>query len=196
MKTIGYMRVSTPYQKFDSQEQALSKFGVDKIYREQISGSVENRKQLKKALKLLCPGDTLVVFKLDRLARSTKHLLTLMEHFEKNDITFISIENSIDTSSPMGKFFFTIMSAFSEMESAIIKERIHSGLQAAQEKGIVLGRPTKKEKIEKAIYLYASSNLNVRDISIECSLSETTIYNHLKKNKIERRYNKISTLIS
>ncbi len=108
MAIIGYMRISTAHQKFDSQEQALKKFGVNKLYQEQDSGRNPHRLVLKQVLKKLKKGDTLVIFKLDRLARSTKQLLHLLEDFDKRGIHFVSIQNNIDTSTPMGKFFLPL----------------------------------------------------------------------------------------
>ena len=111
MAKIGYMRVSTCHQKFDSQEKALKEFGVDHLFKEYGSGRNTDRSELNKALACLAPGDTFVIFKLDRLSRTTRQLLFLIEEFEKRNIQFVSLQNHIDTSTPMGKFFFTIMGA-------------------------------------------------------------------------------------
>lgn len=183
MTTIGYMRISTTHQKFDSQMVALTNYGVDKIFKEQESGRKEARTELNKAICSLNPGDTFVVYKLDRLARSTRHLLQLMDIFEKKSINFISLENNIDTSTPMGKFFFTVMSAFSEMEANLIRERVLSGLEAAKEKGTTLGRPVMIDQVEQALTLYTTTNLAVSKIAEECNLSTRTVYNHIKKKK-------------
>ena len=112
MAIIGYMRVSTTHQKFDSQLQALHKYGVDQIFKEYESGTKASRFQLKRALKALKPGDTFVIFKLDRLARSTKQLLLLLEEFEEKQIHFVSIQNNLDTATPMGKFFLPLWALF------------------------------------------------------------------------------------
>lgn len=181
MAVIGYMRVSTQHQKFDSQQSALEKYGVDKMFQEYESGRKRERSELNKALKILQPGDTFVIFKLDRLARGTKQLLTLMEMFEEKKINFVSIENNIDTSTPMGKLMFTIMSAFAEMEADLIRERILAGLSAAKEKGVTLGRPVQFEKINQALNLYQFTSLSIDEISEECQLSKQTIYTHCKK---------------
>lgn len=134
MAVIGYMRVSTHLQKFDSQQQALDDYGVDMIFKEYESGRKSFRNELNKALDILEPGDTFVIFKLDRLARGTKQLLVLLERFNELNINFVSIENNIDTSTPMGRFFFTIMGAFAEMEAELIRERVLAGLNAAKQK--------------------------------------------------------------
>lgn len=185
------MRVSTPHQKFDSQLSALNNYGVDKIYKECESGCKNNRIELKKVLKKLKYGDTLVVFKLDRLARNAKQLLHLMEKFEKNNIKFVSIQNNIDTATPIGKFFFTIMGAFAEMEATLIRERVTSGLDAARENGVILGRPILTDQINTALNLYVETTYPVHKIATDCGISVSTIYNHIRKNNIVRnRINK------
>ncbi|WP_314067981.1 recombinase family protein [uncultured Vagococcus sp.] len=186
MTTIGYMRVSTHHQKFDSQQKALDDYGVDILFKEYESGRKINRSELDKALEALKPGDTFVIFKLDRLARSTKQLLHLLEGFENNHIQFVSIQNNIDTSTPMGRFFFTVMSAFSEMEAELIRERVMAGLQAARVNGKILGRPERTKQIQKALKMYCTTTLSVAEISKKCDISAPTIYNHLKKNNISR----------
>lgn len=187
MTVIGYMRVSTHYQKFDSQENALEKYGVDKLYKEYESGTKEERVQLNKALLSLKPGDTFVIFKLDRLARSTKQLLLLMEDFEQREINFVSIQNQIDTSTAMGRFFFTVMSAFSEMEAELIRERVKAGLIAAKENGKTLGRPKQIDEIQKALDMYTTTTLPISVIASECHISESSIYSHARKQNISRK---------
>lgn len=181
MTKIGYMRVSTTHQKFDSQLQALNQYGVDTIYKEFESGLKQERSELKKALLTLKPGDTFVIFKLDRLARGTKQLLELMEYFNQNSIHFISIQNNIDTSTAMGRFFFTVMGAFAEMEAELIRERVTAGLIAAKENGTRLGRPSKTKQVERALRLYDETSLPVSEIAKICKISAQTIYFHIKK---------------
>lgn len=187
MTVIGYMRVSTHQQKFDSQQKALKDYGVEIVYKEHESGRKEARTELNKALRALQPGDTFVIFKLDRLARSTKQLLSLLEGFEKRNIHFVSIQNDIDTSTPMGKFFFTVMSAFSEMEAALIRERVLAGLDAARDNGKTLGRPSRTKEIDEALNLYVTTNFSVKTIAKMCHISVPTIYNHLQRENIPRR---------
>lgn len=180
MRVIGYARVSTNHQKFDSQVDALMEFGVDKIYTEKESGCKQDRPVLEQVLKELQEGDTLVIFKLDRLARGTKHLLELMSYFEERNIKFVSIQNQIDTSTPIGKLLFTIMGAFAEMEASLIRERVVAGLDSARNKGVVLGRPQLSKEVGQAIDLYENSQLEVDDILIECNISKSTLYRHIK----------------
>lgn len=187
MGTIGYMRVSTAHQKFDSQEKALKAYGVDIIYKEYESGTKTERSQLNKALASLKPGDTFVIFKLDRLARTTKQLLSIMEEFKQKQINFISIQNQIDTSTPMGRFFFTVMGAFAEMEAELIRERVMAGLDAARDKGTTLGRPTREKQVKKALILYQQTSLPITDIAYKCGVSPSTIYNYARKENISRK---------
>ncbi|MBO0439997.1 recombinase family protein [Candidatus Enterococcus ikei] len=186
MTVIGYMRVSTHYQKFDSQQQALEEYGVDIIFKEHESGRKVYRNELNKALDILKPGDTFVIFKLDRLARGTKQLLMLLEKFNDQNINFVSIENNIDTSTPMGRFFFTIMGAFAEMEAELIRERVLAGLSAAKKNGVILGRPPLVNEVNQAIYLYHNTDIPIDEISKRCGISISTIYHHLRKDGIYR----------
>lgn len=186
MAVIGYMRVSTHYQKFDSQQKALENYGVDIIYKERESGRKTVRSELNKALKKLKSGDTFVIFKLDRLARGTKQLLNLLEEFDKRNIHFVSIQNNIDTSTAMGRFFFTIMGAFAEMEAELIRERVLAGLEAAKKNGKQLGRPPRTREVEKAMYLYQNSTLSVPEIAKRCDLAIPTVYHHIKKRNLLR----------
>ena len=187
MATIGYMRVSTQQQKFDSQQRALEAYGVDQMFKEYESGRKEKRSELSKALAALEPGDTFVIFKLDRLARGTKQLLHVLEDFEKRDIKFVSIQNNIDTSTPMGRFFFTIMSAFAEMEAELIRERVMAGLEAARENGTSLGRPTRTKQVNEALKMYQETNKTVAEISRLCDISVPSIYYHLDKQNVPRK---------
>lgn len=187
MAIIGYMRVSTTHQKFDSQQLALEKYGVDIIYKEYESGKKVARNELNRALDCLQEGDTFVIFRLDRLARGTKQLLTLLETFEQRSIHFVSIQNQIDTSTPMGKFFFTVMGAFAEMEAELIRERVVAGLVAAKDNGKTLGRPTRSREAEQAIDLYLNTELTVAEITKKCKISVPTLYNYLKLYNIPKK---------
>ncbi|MBO0422351.1 resolvase [Enterococcus plantarum] len=189
MAVIGYMRVSTHQQKFDSQQKALERYGVDLIYKERESGRKTSRSELNKVLACLKSGDTLVIFKLDRLSRGTKQLLSLLEEFEQRNIHFVSIQNNIDTTTAMGRFFFTVMGAFAEMEAELIRERVMAGLDAARESGQQLGRPPRTKEVNEALKLYANSDLTVPEIAKRCNLSVPTVYNHIRKQKLLKRNN-------
>lgn len=185
MKTIAYARISTHHQQLDAQISALQKYGYDKIYMEQESGRKTKRVQLNLALSSLEPGDTFIIFKLDRLSRGTKHLLELMDFFSEHNINFVSIQNNIDTGTPMGKFFFTIMSAFAEMEADLIRERVISGLDAAKERGVTLGRPPKNINKSQVIQQFLETNLSISKIAELNSVSRPTVYRYLKSHNID-----------
>ncbi|HAG3150186.1 TPA: recombinase family protein [Salmonella enterica] len=141
MARVGYIRVSTIDQNVDLQHNALNCANCDLIIEDKISGKTAVRPGLKRALKVLKTGDTLVVWKLDRLGRSVKNLVELVTELRERGIEFLSLTDSIDTSTPMGRFFFHIMSALAEMERELIVERTRAGLAAARERGRVGGRP-------------------------------------------------------
>lgn len=187
MKTIGYARVSTTHQNLRAQTTALKKYGCTKIYTERVSGRQTDHPVLDKTLEKLKPGDTFVIFKLDRLSRGTKQLLDLSEFFRKNDINFVSVQNNIDTHSSMGKFFFAVMSAFAEMEADLIRERVLAGLEAARESGIVLGRPPSNKNVELVIELYKNTDLPITEIAKQAELSRTTVYKYLEKYHVPKR---------
>lgn len=143
---FGYARVSTNDQNMDLQIDALKKVNVDKIFEEKITGAKKERPELSELLKVIRPGDTIIIYKLDRISRSTKHLIELTELFEEKEINFISIQDSIDTSTSVGKFFFRIMANLAELERDIIVERTKAGLTAARARGRYGGRPHKCSK--------------------------------------------------
>lgn len=132
---FGYARVSTEEQNLDMQIDVLNKYGVERIFQEKMTGTKKDRPQLDELLKLLRKGDKVVVYKLDRISRSTKHLIELSEQFNEMAVDFVSISDSIDTSTAMGKFFFRTMASIAELERDIISERTKSGLQAARARG-------------------------------------------------------------
>lgn len=140
---IGYIRVSTNEQNTDLQREALERAGCEQFFEEKMSGTVENRPALKRALKALSPGDTLVVWKLDRLGRSMRNLVLLVDELRRREVHFRSVTDSIDTSSSMGRFIFHIMSALAEMERELIVERTRAGLASARAKGRIGGRRPK-----------------------------------------------------
>ena len=132
---IGYVRVSTNDQNTDLQRNALNCAGCELIFEDKISGTKSERPGLKKLLRTLSAGDTLVVWKLDRLGRSMRHLVVLVEELRERGINFRSLTDSIDTSTPMGRFFFHVMGALAEMERELIVERTKAGLEAARAQG-------------------------------------------------------------
>ncbi len=154
---IGYARVSTQDQNLDLQLAALKKAGCKKILDDKISGNRFERPGLTKTLELLREGDTLVVWKLDRLGRSVKNLVDLVSQLQAQKIGFRSLTDSIDTGTPSGRFFFHVMASLAEMERELTIERTKAGLVAARKQGRTGGRPRHitDTKIESARKLYS-----------------------------------------
>ena len=180
---IGYARVSTEEQNLDAQMDALKKEGCDQIFSEKITGYKADRQELIKALSYVREGDTLVVWKLDRLGRTLKQLIEFMEELKKRGVHFKSIQDSIDTSTATGTFFFHVMGAFAELERELIKERTRAGLNAARSRGRQGGRPEvhKNNKKEMAYEMYMKNDKSVEEIADALGMSRTTIYRFIRK---------------
>jgi DNA invertase Pin-like site-specific DNA recombinase len=174
---VGYARVSTQDQNLELQLAALKKVGCKKFYQDQISGTKNNRPGLQLALEVLRKGDTFVVWKLDRLGRSVKGLVDLINQLHQKEIHFKSITDNVDTSTPSGRFFFHIMASLAQMERELVAERTRAGLAAAKAQGRVGGRKRKmtKSKIESAKKLLASGMLP-KDVARNLSISIPTLY--------------------
>lgn len=140
---IGYARVSTSEQDFALQTDALTAAGCDRVFVETASGMKRDRPELHAALAALQPGDTLVVWRFDRLARSLRHLLETIERLEGNGMKFRSLTEAVDTSTSGGKLIFSVLGAIAEFERSIISERTKAGLEAARLRGRKGGRPRK-----------------------------------------------------
>lgn len=178
---IGYARVSREDQNLEMQIDALKKAGCTKIFEEKVSGTRMDRPALNEMLKMLREGDRVVVYKLDRISRSTKHLIELSEFFEKKGVEFVSLQDNIDTSTAMGRFFFRVMASIAELERDIISERTKSGLAAARARGRNGGRPkVDKKKVELAIKMYKSKEYSISQICQATGISQSTLYRKIK----------------
>jgi DNA invertase Pin-like site-specific DNA recombinase len=179
---IGYARVSTPDQNLDLQTDALKKAGCEQIFSDTASGSKAEREGLTQALNFMREGDSLVVWKLDRLGRSLKHLIETVTGLEKLNNGFHSLQENVDTTTSGGKLFFHIFGALAEFERDIIRERTNAGLAAARSRGRKGGRPlimdTKKAKIASS--LYADGKTAVGEICATLGISKATFYRHIK----------------
>lgn len=177
---IGYARVSTVEQNLSLQIDALEKAGCEKICEDNIFGSKDDRPGLNQALEILREGDTLVVWKLDRLGKSLKSLITLTGELEDKGIDFKSITDSIDTSTPVGRFFFHMMASLAQMERELISERTRAGLEAAKKQGRVGGRKRvmTDSKIKSAKRLLKSGILP-KDVAQNLGISLATLYRHV-----------------
>ena len=178
---IGYARVSTQDQKPGLQLDALKVAGCDRVFEEKASGAQRDRPQLKAALEYMRAGDTLIVWKLDRLARSMKQLIETVEKLEGQGIGFRSLTEAIDTTTPGGKLVFHIFGALAEFERSMIRERTRAGLDAARARGRRGGRPPKlREKdLVAARAMLADNLISVEDIARRLQVSPATLYRHL-----------------
>ncbi|RKO76146.1 recombinase family protein [Pectobacterium parmentieri] len=179
MAKLGYMRVSTNDQNSDLQRNALIGAECEQIFEDKMSGRIANRPGLRRALKCMEKGDTLVVWKLDRLGRSVKNLVTLISELHERGVHFRSLTDSIDTGTAMGRFFFHVMSALAEMERELIVERTLAGLAAAREKGRIGGRPQvftseDKEMIKRLL----NAGHSRQQLAIIYDVGVSTIYKH------------------
>lgn len=174
---IGYARVSTQDQNLDLQIEALTKAGCEKLFDDKISGSRAERQGLAKALEILREGDTLIVWKLDRLGRSVKNLVNLVSELHKQGVQFKSLTDAIDTGTPSGRFFFHVMASLAEMERELTIERTRAGLEVARKLGRTGGRKRKMtdSKIESAKKLLANG-VPPCDVAHNLGVSVPTLY--------------------
>jgi len=181
----GYARVSTQDQNLDSQIDQLTKFGVDEIIKEKISGVSKQKQQLDELLSKITTSDTLVVTRMDRLGRNTVQLLQLVEQLQERDIHFVILNLGIDTRTPTGKFFLTVMAAFSELDREMIKEKQRSGIKLAKQKGKYRGRvkryTDKHPGMNHAIELRNTTDKTVKEICAITKVSQAAFYRKLKE---------------
>lgn len=175
---IGYARVSTGEQSTAMQLDALAK-DCEKVFQEVVSGAAKDRPQLAAALEFARPGDVLVVWKLDRLGRTSRRLVELVHQLRDKGIEFQSLTEGIDTTTSMGRFFFTIMAALAEMELELIKERTRAGLAAARARGRKGGRKALAPEKIKAIQTLAADRSNTPAfICKTLGISRATFYKY------------------
>jgi DNA invertase Pin-like site-specific DNA recombinase len=179
---IGYARVSTNDQTLDLQKDALNQEGCGRIFTDTASGAKTERKGLDQALGQLRAGDTLVVWRLDRLGRSLPHLIETITHLENQGIGFKSVTEQIDTTTSGGKLIFHIFGALAEFERNLIRERTRAGLQAARARGRKGGRPKldpTNKKAQLARSLYQDKSRTVVDICKALNISRAQFYRYI-----------------
>jgi DNA invertase Pin-like site-specific DNA recombinase len=182
---IGYARVSTNEQNLDLQRDALLTAGVSPkhLYTDKITGMKAERKGLEEALSHLREGDTFIVWRLDRLGRSLKHLIETVTALQQQNIAFKSITENIDTSTATGQLVFHLFGALAEFERNLIKERTRAGLEAARARGRTGGRPKLEpsaSKVAMAKKLYADHTNSMADICRTLQISRATLYRYVK----------------
>lgn len=177
---IGYARVSTKEQNLDLQLLALKADGCRRVYQERISGRAKHRPVLAEALAVLKPGDTLVIWHLDRLGRTTRELINLYYDFKDQGIEIASLTQRIDTECPEGEHAFIVSCADAQLESAKISRRTKAGLAAARQRGAILGRPRALHgaRLRRAKKLFKIKH-SVPEVAVALSISRTTAWRSL-----------------
>ncbi|NOU99324.1 recombinase family protein [Paenibacillus planticolens] len=174
---IGYARVSTADQSLDMQLDALNTIGCERIYTEKASGAKDDRNELERALDALRSGDIFVVYKLDRLARSTKKLIEVYERLAALDVEMVSVCDGLDTTTPTGRAMFKMIGVIAELEREMIVERTKAGLAAARARGRNGGRPKKEAKaVSQAVKLYD-------EITALTGVTKATLYRAVNERK-------------
>lgn len=182
---VGYARVSTQDQNPDLQRRALKEAGCKKIFEEKASGAQRDRPQLVAALEYMREGDTLCVWKLDRLARSLKQLIETVETFDQRGTHLLSLTERIDTSTPSGRLVFHVFGALAEFERGLIRERTLAGLASARASGRVGGRPKSLSEaaLKAARAMLKAGEMTVTEIAQQVGVSPSTLYRYLPAAK-------------
>jgi DNA invertase Pin-like site-specific DNA recombinase len=191
---IGYARVSTHEQTLNLQHDALTKEGCTKIFTDTASGAKAERKGLEEALDYVRKGDTLVVWRLDRLGRSLPHLIATMTGLEELGIGFKSLTENIDTTTSGGKLIFHIFGALAEFERNLIRERTTAGLTAARERGRTGGRPKvlTGRQLSIAQSLYNDKQHSIAEICRTLKISRATLYRSIKTGERHQQFGSIT----
>lgn len=181
---FGYARVSKNDQSLDIQVQKLKASGCDEIYMEKVSGVKDDRKELSRLMEKLRKGDTVCVVRLDRLGRRMIKLVQMINDFKEKGINFVSLENNIDTTTPLGMVLFSMCAAFSEMERELIRERVRAGLDAAHKKGRKGGRPRAltPEKLSTLQSLIKNDEFSVKKICELAGITRSVYYRAFKQD--------------
>lgn len=186
---FGYCRVSTADQNLDRQIAAMRDYGVEErnIFCDKVSGVTDQRHALDTLRAKLREGDVVVIQSFDRLARSTKMLLDWAEYLDGIGVDLVSLKESIDTTTPQGKLFFTISAAFTEFERSMIKARQAEGIAIAKEQGRMTGRPkVDGDRLDTAMAMYQSGEFSVSKIQEITGISRSTIYREVERRGIRR----------
>lgn len=184
---IGYARVSTDDQKLNLQQDALHTAGCEKIFEDYLSGARATRPGLTLALEMARSGDTLVVWRLDRLGRSLKDLIQLTETLKQRSIGLQSLQESIDTTTSSGQLIFHLFGALAEFERNLIRERTNAGLVAARARGRLGGRPKALDlnKRQLAVKLYNDRQHSIDEICQMMGISKPTLYNYVAEGQLK-----------
>jgi DNA invertase Pin-like site-specific DNA recombinase len=188
-RLLGYSRCSTSQQDWAVQVHALTAYGVEEanIFREKESGSKRDRVELRRVLDELKDGDTLVVYRFDRLARSQLHLLQVIEEIGEKGGKLVSINDHIDTSTPTGKMLTGIVGALAELEKSIILERTSHGRMLARQRGVRWGRPPKTTPalVRQVVLAHKSEDATISETCRALNISRSTYYTALRKARAD-----------
>ena len=177
MANVGYARVSTIGQSLEVQLFKLQEFECDEIFSDKHSGSTADRPKLKQCRKYVRKGDSLVITKLDRLARSTYHLTQIAEELKLKGVDLIVLDQNIDTSTPTGQLLFNMLASIAEFETEIRKERQMEGIARAKEKGVRFGRKSKlQEKEVEGLRRERKNGVKISDLMSKYSISKASVY--------------------
>lgn len=178
---IGYARISTADQSLDLQRDALKAAGCEKIFQDVASGAKDERRGLADATEYARAGDVLMVWKLDRLGRSLKHLIETVNQLHEKGVGFASLQENIDTTTPGGKLVFHVFGALAEFERELIRERTNAGLKAARARGRKGGRKEKltPQQVEMAKAMVKDPNISISSICKTLKISKPTLYRYV-----------------
>jgi len=181
---FGYARVSKNEQSLEIQIQKLKEAGCEEIFTEKASGAKDSRVELAKLLDKLRTGDIVYVVRLDRLGRRMSKLIELINQFKEDGVEFVSLENNIDTTTPLGMVLFSMCAAFSEMERELIRERVKAGLDAAHKKGRKGGRPKSMtgSKLKTLLSLKKSDDYSVTQMCKMVDITRSVYYRAINEN--------------
>jgi DNA invertase Pin-like site-specific DNA recombinase len=181
---IGYARISQDTQSIDLQIDALTAAGCEKLFSDTAPGSRNDRPGLKQALEFVRSGDSICVWRLDRLGRSLSHLIALMQDLERRGVGFRSLTEAIDTTTPGGRLTYNLFSCLAEFERSVLRERTRAGLKAARQRGRLGGRPRllTPEKFDAARRLLEAGT-PARDVAAALAVSIATLYRHLPASR-------------
>ncbi|MBU2764998.1 recombinase family protein [Acidithiobacillus ferrivorans] len=178
---IGYARVSTDDQNLDLQRDALQAAGCERIFEDMVSGAKADRTGMTELLAALRAGDTVVIWRLDRLGRSLKNLIVLVEYLEVSQVGLRSLQENIDTTSSGGRLVFHLFGALAEFERNLIRERTRAGMAAARARGRMGGRPKRLDPAKRALALrlHQEEKHTIKEICQMMGISKSTLYNYL-----------------
>ncbi len=183
---IAYARVSTDAQELHRQLDALENVGYDKLIQEKYTGKIKERAGLQQLMDIVREGDTVIVESISRLGRNTLDILSIIEELDKMGVTFISLKENMDTTSPTGKAMLGMVAVIAQLERDLIAQRTKEGLESAKKRGVKLGRPKLDEqKVQDALKLYDEGNHSIKEIIRLTGISQGKLYKEINKRKIQ-----------